>query len=158
MSEREPDYADDFGNAVHEYYAHYVDNADAKAGAVATANLAVAGLLLANMPAEPAANALAWAATAAATIAVAIAGAAIFPRLPSGSRGLIFWEEVRRHPSAAEYARIVSELTVAEANAAWAENSYYVARVLHRKFALIQRALLATAVAMVAAGISLALA
>src|SRR5947209_2722800 len=121
-----------FAAAVHDYYAHYTDNADAKAGALLTADFAVGALLLSNLPLTCAARAAAWLAVGLLSASVLGSLHALFPRLPGRGAGLIFWEDVHRLPSAFAYSEAVAKLSPEEIEAAWATNAFHVAGVLHR--------------------------
>lgn len=143
------------GQAIHEYYAHHVDNADAKAGAILSLDIALGALILANLPRDPTAHAFSWLAVACDIVALAAGLWAIFPRLPSSGSSLILWEDVRRRPSAEDYADALTNLSADAAAREWAENAFHIAGVLHRKFAAIQVALAFTAAGLITAGLSL---
>lgn len=140
-----------FSKGVHDYYAHYVDNADAKIGALVGVNLAVAGLLLARVPAQCAAAAITWLAIAGHAGALGVLGFGIYPRLDGGGIGTLFWEQVRRYPSAKDYVADVDALSPSAAERVYAENNYVVAGVLRRKFRAIRIALWITAGALLLA-------
>jgi Family of unknown function (DUF5706) len=138
--------------AVHDYYAHYADNADAKIGAIFGLNFAVAGLLIANLPDGCVPKAFAWQAVALGAVAGGILLYGIYPRTPSPSgkeSSPIFWEDVAAESSADEYATRVESLSADQIERAYALNNYVVAGVLHTKFWAIRIAIWFTVAALV---------
>jgi hypothetical protein len=142
-----------FGKGIHDYYAHYSDNADAKTGAVLTLGLTVGTLLLSHEPPSGTARQLAWAAAASFAVVVAACLFAIFPRLTSPGRSTVFWEDVQRRRSHEEYLAELHTLTAADVERIYAENNFQVAKVLHRKFQGIRWALAFTALGLALAGL-----
>jgi hypothetical protein len=140
-----------FSRGVHDYYAHYADNADAKIGAIFGLNFAVAGLLVANLPDGCLPTVFAWQAVALNAVAGAALLYGIYPRTPP-PRGKesspIFWETVAGESSAHDYATRVEGLTEAEIDRAYALNNYVVAGVLHTKFWAIRVAIWFTVAAL----------
>jgi hypothetical protein len=143
-----------FSKAIHEYLRHYVNVADAKIGAFVTVNIAVVGLILGHLPTHCAARYVSFTALAILGLSSAAGGWAIFPRLPSGGAGLIFWEDIRRFPSADRYAEAVERLQdEAQVDTAFAIENFQVSGVLHRKFVGIQIGLALSALGLVLAGL-----
>jgi hypothetical protein len=127
-----------FAKGVNEYFNHFVNLADAKAGGVLTLAVAV-GAVLANLDPDGCRLQTArWAGFVAFAIAIGAAVFALFPRLPSTRRGLIFWEDVRGYGSPQAYVDALSALNDADVDRAYAEQNFYVSRVLHRKYRSLQ--------------------
>jgi hypothetical protein len=142
---------------VHDYYARYVDNADAKTGGLLTINAAGLTLNFAYLPGPGLALAAMLLSAGASAIALGCCLEALWPRLTSHGTSLIFWEDVNKKPSAEAYADEVEALDIRAVGRAYAVNNYYVAGVLHRKFAAIQRAIVFSAVALAVAIVGLIL-
>lgn len=137
-----------YGRGVHEYYAHYADNADAKIAALFAVNLAVAGLLLSGPPEGCLAEALRWLALGLHAGAGACLGNGIYPRVAGPGVDVLFWERVRRYETEHVYADEVANLSPADVERVYAKNNYFVADVLHRKFRAVRAALWLTACAL----------
>lgn len=156
MSEKTPDpeRARSFLYEVHGYYAHYVDNADAKAGAVLGFAVAVGGVAISVSPDGDVAALLRWVAIAALAVAVAVAANVLYPRLYRRGGSLIFWEDVRNYGSGGSYYKLVSALTPEDLARAYADQVFQVSRVLHRKFSALQWAVSALTVGIAAIGLA----
>jgi hypothetical protein len=122
-----------FGKDVNDYYNHYIALADAKAAGFIAAALTVGAEALKLHPTTTFGGVLKWLAVSALGAAVAAATYVIFPRLPSGRRGLVFWEDVRTRVDHDEYEREVAKLSEAGIEAEFAAQNFFVADVLHRK-------------------------
>jgi hypothetical protein len=141
----------DFSRGVHDYYAHYADNADAKIGAIFGLNFAVAGLLIANLPDGCLPAVFSWQAVGLDAVAGGVLLYGIYPRTPSPKgkeSSPIFWEDVAGESSASEYAARVEGLTAGQIDRAYALNNYVVARILHTKFWAIRIAIWFTVAAL----------
>lgn len=136
-----------FSKGVHGYYAHYADNADAKIGALFAISLAVSGLLLGNVPEQCVAATLGWIAVAGNGLTGAVLLYGIYPRTSSGSAAL-HWEKVQEEPSAKAYGDSVASISPEDVERLYAENNFYVAAVLHRKFLAIRFSIWLTAAAL----------
>lgn len=122
-----------FGKDVNDYFNHYITLADAKAAAFIAASLTVGAATLKLRPTTSSGDALRWCAVAALGASLAACAHVVFPRLPSGRRGLIFWEDVRTFKDHEDYQREVAGLQVPSVEAEYAAQNYFVADVLHRK-------------------------
>src|SRR4051794_25886057 len=114
-----------FARSVHDYYSHYVDNADAKSGAVLALNVAIGGLALSHLPKETSAHVAAWVGICLEGVSLLAALSSLFPRLPGKGESLIFWEDVHTRPSADRYADEVLRLSDEEVERAYARNNFY---------------------------------
>jgi hypothetical protein len=146
-----------FSKGIHDYFAHFANNADAKLGALIIVDIALAALRLATLPDAWLPLTLAWISIAAFAGAAAASLSAMYPRLSSGGTSPVFWGDVARRESAAAYGAEVGAMSAEDVERVYAENNWYVAAVLQRKFLVIRRALLLTSVGLVAAGIGLPL-
>jgi hypothetical protein len=143
-----------FGKAVNDYLNHYVTLADAKA----------AGLLIAALTLAPwlmqfeVKSGIAWVgrgiALAALAAAVGAAAVVLFPRLPFGRTGPIFWEDILGRQSAASYERELRTLDEADVEAAYAQQNYAVSGVLHKKFKVVQASIVMLLIAAAAGALS----
>lgn len=122
-----------FGKDVNSYYNQYVTLADAKAGAFIAATLTVGAAVIKQHPTPISAVLLRWAAIMVLGGALGACAHVIFPRLPSGRRGLVFWEDVRTFKDHEEYQRQVAGLEDGDIEMEYAAQNYFVADVVHRK-------------------------
>ncbi len=126
-----------FGKGVNDYLNQYVVIADAKAAAVLAANLALGVALLDQKPA----SGPAWIFAAAFSMLVlssVICLLAVFPRLPAGGDGPIFWEDIRKRGSLAVYRSQLRSLDENDVERAYAAQNWYVSQLLHKKYRLAQ--------------------
>lgn len=122
-----------FGKDVNDYYNQYITLADAKAAGFFAATLTVGAALLKLHPTTPAAACCRWLAILVLGAALAACAHVVFPRLPSGRRGLIFWEDVRTFEGHETYQQEVAGLSGADIEHEYAAQNFFVADVLHRK-------------------------
>lgn len=128
-----------FTKDVNDYLNHYVMLADAKAGACLAANIAV-GVTIAQVSYSGALSRVLLSLSLLACALSGIAcGLAVFPRLPRGDAGLIFWEDIRSFATPIEYHLELYALTDNDIVSAYAEQNYLVSDVLHRKHRWLQR-------------------
>jgi hypothetical protein len=140
-----------FGQGVNDYLNHYVTVADAKAGAILAANLAVGAALLDNQPAvDPLFRYRA--ALAMLGISSLICMVVVFPRLPSGGEGSIFWEDIRKRGSLAVYGSKVRSLNEEDVEREYASQNWFVSSLLHRKFRYVQWAIVTFALGVALSG------
>ncbi len=123
-----------FSKEVNTYLNHYVTVADTKAGAVVTADLAIIALLVAYDPPNDIACALRWLAGAGYLVSAALGAFVIFPRIPHGGNGLIFWEDIRSRGSAEKYFSDLAGVGAVEVEREYAHQNYHVSNVLHTKY------------------------
>jgi hypothetical protein len=62
----------------------------------------------------------------------------LFPRLPRGQQGLVFWENILSHKSLDEYKARVFCLTPRQVEAEYASQNFFVSIILHRKYKLLR--------------------
>jgi hypothetical protein len=146
-----------FSKGVHDYYAHYADNADAKIAALFAVNLAIAGLLIGDRPDGCVSEVLVWLAVGLHAAAGGLLGYGIYPRVTGPGVDVLFWEKVRQYDTRQEYVRNVLKLSPEAVERTYAENNYFVADVLRHKFNAIRFALWFTAVALVLGALAMLL-
>jgi hypothetical protein len=129
-----------FGKGVNDYLNHYVMVADAKAGAILAANLALGAALLDNKAeTDPL-----WrfaAALSMLALSSLICMFVIVPRLPGGGEGPIFWEDIRKRGSLAVYSSQLRSLDDDDVEREYASQNWHVSRLLHKKFRSVQWAI-----------------
>lgn len=126
-----------FGRGVNDYLNHYVVVADAKAAAVLAANLALGVALLDHKPV----TGPVWVFGAAFVMLVlssVLCLLIVFPRLPAGGDGPIFWEDIRSRGSLAVYRSQLRSLDENDVEWAYAAQNWYVSQLLHKKYRLAQ--------------------
>jgi len=131
-----------FGKGVNDYYNHFVTVVDAKATAFLAADLVLASLALSDASSLLQLSIPVSAGVVSFLGSGLVAAISIYPRLPRGVRGLVFWEDVRRFPSEADYATALRALDATEIELLYAEQNYHVASVLHRKNLLLRISIL----------------
>lgn len=156
MTSAPEDEANGLGRAVHDYYARYADNADAKIGVLFGIDLALAGLLLGADPSSCADKAATWLGVICAIASSALLFWGIYPRVAGPGSTVLFWERVWERPSAEAYADDVATMSKDAVDREFAKNSFHVAGVLHAKFLAIRIALVVTATGLLAGGLSAA--
>ena len=122
-----------FGKDVNDYYNQYITLADAKAAGFLAATLTVGAAVLKLHPPTPAGEIIRWLAILVLGAALAACAHVVFPRLPSGRRGLIFWEDVLTFKGYEAYQQEVAGLTGPDIENEYAAQNFFVADVVHRK-------------------------
>lgn len=126
----------EFSKGVHEYLSHYIDVADAKAGVLIGLASALLGFIFTQTNYQ--CFALLWVATGIEIIAIGISIYAVLPRLYSGHNGFIFWEDILTWNSPKSYAAQVAELTKNKIEHDYAEQNFYLSKILNRKYTAIR--------------------
>lgn len=122
-----------FGKDVNDYYNQYITLADAKAAGFFAATLTVGAAVLKLQTATPMAAFFRGFAILVLGAALGACAHVVFPRLPSGRRGLIFWEDVRTFKGHEAYQLEVAGLTGPDIENEYAAQNFFVADVVHRK-------------------------
>ncbi|MDP9379738.1 MAG: DUF5706 domain-containing protein [Chloroflexota bacterium] len=91
-------------------------------------------LLVAYDPPNSLACVLRWIAGAGYLVSAVLGAVVVFPRIPHGREGVIFWEDIRAHGSAENYYSGLSKVAVADVEREYAHQNYYVSNVLHTKY------------------------
>lgn len=131
-----------FAKDVNDYFNHFVMVTDAKAGACLAANLAVMVVVVTFEYSSILTRILIFLALTAFALSGLSCGAVIFPRLPRGKRGVIFWEDIRSFPTFEEYYEKLSNMTEEKINEEYAQQNYLISNVLHKKHYWLQRGIL----------------
>lgn len=145
-----------FGKGVNDYLNHYVTVSDAKAAAFLALNVVVIQFLVKDNFWISWRIYLYWAALLFLSLSIIAAASVLFPRLPCGSKGLIFWEDIRERKRPVEYEEDLSNLTADRVEQEYAHQNYYVSQVLHKKMILIRWEISLFLIGSVFAAISLA--
>jgi hypothetical protein len=132
MSDERPA-ATGFGKGVNDYLNTYIALADAKAAGFLAAGLTVGAAVLEIAATTQPAAALRWLSIIVLSVSIAANAFVIVPRLPSGRRGLVFWEDIRTRSAFDDYQREAGQLTEADVEAEYAAQNYFVSEVVHRK-------------------------
>jgi hypothetical protein len=128
-----------FGKGVNDYLNFYITLADAKAAGFLAAGLTVGAALPKVHPATGLAICLWWLALVAIGASVAFNAYVIFPRLPSGRRGLVFWEDIRTRHDFHDFYEEVARLTDADIEKEYAAQNHVVSGVVHDKHKWVRR-------------------
>ena len=131
MSDEQP--PSGFGKGVNDYLNFYITLADAKAAGFLAAGLTVGAALTKLHPATALASVLWWLALVSIGASVGFHAVVIFPRLPSGRRGLIFWEDIRTRGDFQDYYEEVARLSAADVEKEYAAQNHAVSGVVHDK-------------------------
>ena len=123
-----------FGKGVNDYLNHYITLTDTKAGALLATSVAMGALLLSEdwQTLTTLGKYARGAALALLAIAAGFSAWVVYPRLPSGRRGVVFWEDMS-HPDLDAYAAAVQQLDEGAVELEYAAQNYFVSSVVHRK-------------------------
>jgi hypothetical protein len=127
-----------FGKGVNDYLNHYVTVSDAKAAAFLALSFIVIQFLLKDHPCVFWGIYSHWVAFGFLFLTVFMAAVVLFPRLPRGSKGLIFWEDVYQHKSPRQYETELAKLQSTGIEREYAHQNFYVSKVLHNKMRFIR--------------------
>lgn len=123
-----------FGKGVNDYLNHYVNVADAKAGAVLGADLAIAGLLLASLQDQGLPVLFIWGAVVFFGLSVAASVAVVYPRTPRAGDGLLFWEDILSRGKLCDYREELKETNDERVEMEYAAQNWNVSGVLRSKY------------------------
>lgn len=130
-----------FGKDVNDYLNHYITVADAKAGAFLASSLVLGTLLVSQNYSSFGIRVLMFLSLIFLGLSALACAVVIFPRLPSGGNGLIFWEDIREHKSLDEYINELKSVSDFRLKKEYASQNYLVSYVLHDKHVWLQRAI-----------------
>jgi len=122
-----------FGKGVNDYLNHYVTVADAKAAALLAVNFVVLQFLLNGNFTRTLDLPLHIASLGFLILSCLATLLILFPRLPRGSNGAIFWEDIRKNATPGAYALKLSSVDCVLQEKEYAHQNFYVSKVLHRK-------------------------
>ncbi len=127
---------------INDYVNHYITVMDTKASAFLAGNVAAATFLLRDIPD------MGWLRVAYVLAlmlfagSIAVAGAVIFPRLPSKGNSIIFWGDIAAHTDPQSYIRdfnrVVDQALLDEQ---YCMQNFFAARVLRRKYRCLRWAI-----------------
>jgi hypothetical protein len=127
-----------FGKGVNDYLNHYITVSDAKAAAFLALNIVVIQFLMKDHFCTSWGINFHWAALCFLSLSIFAAATVLFPRLPRGGKGLIFWEDIRERKNPTQYENELADLTGNRIEKEYAHQNYYVSLVLHNKMRLIR--------------------
>ena len=127
-----------FGKGVNDYLNHYVTVSDAKAATFLALNVVVIQFLVKDHFRISWGINFHWAALGFLSLSIFAAATVLFPRLPRGGKGLIFWEDIRERKNPIQYEKELADLTGNRIEQEYAHQNYYVSLVLHNKMRLIR--------------------
>lgn len=131
-----------FGKGVNDYLNDYVKVADGKATAFLAANLTAAVLALRIAPVTPFPSVCRWLALVSFGTSACFCAWTVFPQLPKGHMGVVFWEDIMFFKSAEAYRRELVSMDQAKVEEEYASQNWLVSGVVHRKFLAVRRAIL----------------
>lgn len=130
-----------FGKGINDYLNHYVTVSDAKAAAFLALNFIEINFLITkgtlNNPICPY-GWVAWGALILLLASIFLAASVLFPRLPCGSNGLIFWENIYEYKNPAKYEEELTKVDETRVEQEYSNQNYYISNVLHKKMNLIR--------------------
>lgn len=127
-----------FGKGINDYLNHYITVSDAKAVAFLALNFIEINLLIKEGSLEYTCFPFGWVALILLFLSVVAASIVLFPRLPRGSSGIIFWEDICECKSPTQYEKELAEVDEKRIEHEYAHQNYYVSTALHKKIKLIR--------------------
>jgi hypothetical protein len=131
-----------FGKGVNDYLNDYVKLADAKATAFLAANLAAATLALRIAPESLFPLACRWLSLLSFAGSTFFCAWVVFPRLPKGHFGVVFWEDILLYESNERYRHELGSMDAAAVESEYAAQNRYVSKVVHAKLLAVRRAII----------------
>ncbi len=133
-----------FSKAINAYLNDYVKLADSKAGAIVGLNTLILGLVMAWSENDQGSIMVHLFTIAFFVAGAGLAAFVIFPRMPRGGSGVVFWEDIRTYSTVADYQNKLRSMDDQEVEDSYAYQNYYVSRVLHQKHFYIRWAMVVT--------------
>lgn len=127
-----------FGKGVNDYLNHYITVSDAKAVAFLALNFIIIQFLLKDHFFSAWGLPLQFIALAFHSLSLLTAAYVIFPRLPRGSKGLIFWEDIRELKTPELYETEVAGIQKERIEQEYAHQNFYISTVVHKKMKCVQ--------------------
>jgi hypothetical protein len=128
-----------FGKDIHDYLCHYVDIADTKAAVIIGVSSGFIGFLL-TQKVFGCLTILLWSSLVFLAICIVICLFAVMPRLYSGGKSLIFWEDIFLKGSFEKYIGELEAMTHSQIEKEYATQNFYLSHILHKKYAAIRLA------------------
>lgn len=129
--------------SINDYLNHYITVMDTKASAFLAGNVAAATFLLREMPDMGMLRGAYIFALVLFASSIAVAGAVIFPRLPTKGNSILFWGDIASQTNLHSYVdafnRVVDGGTMDEQYCA---QNFFAARVLQRKYVCLRWAIM----------------
>ncbi len=140
-----------FSKAINGYLTDYVKLADSKAGAIVGLNTLILGLVMAWGENDQGDILIHLFTIAFFVVGAGLAAFVIFPRMPRGGSGVIFWEDIRTYPTVEAYQNKLRSMDDQDVEDSYAYQNFYVSRVLHQKHFYIRWAMIVTVLGVVMA-------
>ncbi len=140
-----------FSKEINGYLNSYVNMADSKAGAIVGLNTLILGLVMAWGENDRGDIRIHLFTVAFFVVGAALAAFVIFPRMPRGGSGVIFWEDIRTYPTVEAYQNKLRSMDDQDVEDSYAYQNFYVSRVLHQKHFYIRWAMIVTVLGVVMA-------
>lgn len=129
-----------FSKDINDYLHSQVALADAKAAGILAAALTIGAAIVHELtPVGALATGFWWLSIAALGSSVGVTAYVIFPRLPSGRRGLIFFEDIPHQRAVDVYVRESAAISDADVEKEFAAQNYFISGVVHDKYWWVQR-------------------
>ena len=122
-----------FSKNINDYFNHYIDMADAKAGGVLGVSFVIIGFLLNLKPTCKTQEILFYASCAFLIISSILAIVTTYPRLSKAKKGFIFWENVKQFSSKEEYISELKDLDEDMVEYEYAQQNYFVSKIVSKK-------------------------
>lgn len=127
-----------FGKGVNDYLNHYVTVSDAKAVAFLALNFVVIQFLLKDHFYYTWGFPFHFIALIFLSLSILAATFVLFPRLPRGSKGLIFWQDIIERKTPEMYENELAGIQKDGVERQYAHQNFYVSKVLHKKMRFAQ--------------------
>ncbi len=127
-----------FGKGVNDYLNHFVTVSDAKAAAFLTLDFVIIQFIAKEHFRPVWGMNFHWGALGFLSLSILCAALVIFPRLPHGENGLIFWEDIRQFKNPEKYSMKISEMDIGAIEAQYAHQNFHVGSLLHKKMRWVQ--------------------
>lgn len=121
------------GNQINTYLNHYIAVADAKAGAILGSNIVLATVIVVQKSNNTVSASLLFLTVTLFALSTLFCILVIYPRLPRGKKGILFWEDIRTYDSVDQYAQKILTLSKNDVERAYALQNFLVSDVLHQK-------------------------
>ena len=129
--------------SINDYLNHYVTVMDTKASAFLAGNVAAATFLLREMPEMGWMRLFYILALVLFAASIALAGAVIFPRLPTKGNSIIFWGDIAAQTNLQSYVKSFNQvMDSGTLDEQYCAQNFFAARVLIRKYRCLRLAIL----------------
>lgn len=124
----------DFSYKIHLYLQGNVTVIDAKAWGLIILNGTITTLLISNKSLFMLNPIPFWISLILIFISIILALLVVYPRLSSGKKGLVFWEDILTRKTEEEYISDVKSINPIREETEFALQNYYLSKILHKKY------------------------